>query len=191
MDLSDEELLREYAQGRREAFETLAQRHLKGVYSFVLRFVGSAHEAEDIAQETMVKAWRAAGGYDASKSSFKTWLLRIARNSAIDHLRKKRHIPFSEFEGEHENILAETVADPAELPDELLNRAQSAQTLMRALDALSPKHREVLLLYYTNELTFEEVGRMLGEPQNTVKSRHRRALLALRRALENAPNYEG
>jgi RNA polymerase sigma-70 factor (ECF subfamily) len=187
MDRSDEELLLEYAQGRHEAFDELAQRHLKGVYSFVLRFVGDTHEAEDVAQETFVKAWRALARYDAAKSSFKTWMLRIARNTAIDHLRKKRHIPFSEIEKDNENLLSETVADTGELPDELLAKADDSRALARALAELSPKHRDILLLYYTNDLTFDEVGELLGEPQNTVKSRHRRALVALREALARAP----
>jgi len=180
---SDEELLQEYAQGRREAFSELVERHLTGVYSFLLRFVGDAQDAQDISQETFVKAWRAAATYNAKKSSFKTWLLRVARNAAVDHLRRRRNISFSEFEGEHEHLIAETVADPGELPEELLAKAEDAQTVMRALHELPAKYREVLLLYYTNELTFEELGAMLGEPQNTIKSRHRRALIALREAL--------
>lgn len=181
---SDEELLAAHIKGDEKAFEELIARHLKGVYSFVLRFVGDDAEAEDIVQETFVKAWRSAKQYRVESSKFKTWLLRIARNSAIDFLRKRKHIAFSEFENEQgQNVLAETVPDPAALPDELFASAQDAQALRNALQKLSPGAREILLLHYTNGLTFLEIGEMLGEPQNTVKSRHHRAVLQLRKIL--------
>lgn len=192
MDTTDEELIRAYLAGDESAFAELTHRHLGGVYSFILRFVGSAHDAEDITQDTFLKAWKSLKKYNPSASKFKTWLFRIARNSAIDFLRKKKHIPFSQFETESgANMLTETVADAEELPDALLMKLEDAKELHATLEELPPKAREILLLYYTNDLTFEEIGEMLGEPANTVKSRHRRALQALRKILEGGPgtNY--
>lgn len=184
-DKSDEELVAAYVAGNEEAFAELVGRHLKTVYTFVLRLVGDEHSAEDIAQETFLKAWRNMKRYRAEASKFKTWILRIARNSAIDYLRKKKHVPMSYFENESgQNVLAETVPDTEVLPDELLARAQDAEALSTALEQLSPRAREVLLLHYANGLTFLEIGDMLNEPQNTVKSRHHRALQALREVLE-------
>src|SRR3974390_42366 len=127
MDRTDEELIAGYVQGDEEAFTLLVQRHLKTVYSFVVRFVGDEQEAEDIVQETFLKAWKSARHYRAEASRFKTWILRIARNTAIDYLRKKKHIVFSAFENEHgQNILAETVPDHGELPDERFAKGQDA-----------------------------------------------------------------
>ncbi len=183
MDKSDEELIAEYLAGERGAFDELTARHLKGVYSFALRFLGSKEEAEDIAQETFVKAWSNLSHYAPQKSSFKTWILRIARNASIDFLRKKKHVPLSQFEHEGENVLAETVPDTGALPEELFAKEESSAALARALEMLPPRHRDLFILYYTNELTFEEIGQLLGEPANTVKSRHRRALLVLRKHL--------
>lgn len=97
MTQSDEELITAYLAGNSKAFTVLVERHLNGVYSYVLRFVGD-EVAEDIVQETFIKAWNNIKKYNAGSSKFKTWLLRIARNTAIDFLRKKKHIPFSEFE---------------------------------------------------------------------------------------------
>jgi RNA polymerase sigma-70 factor (ECF subfamily) len=182
MDDSDEELISAYLKGDEGAFAKLTQRHLATVYSFIARFVGNADEADDITQETFLKAWRSLKKYNSRTSRFKTWLLRIARNSAIDFLRKKKHVPFSQFETEDgANMLIETVPDTEELPDALLMKLEDAKELHRVLELLPPRAREILLLYYTNELTFEEIGSMLGEPANTVKSRHRRALMALRK----------
>lgn len=185
MDKTDEELVADYLGGEGKAFGELTKRHLPSAYSFALRFVGDAQEAEDIAQETFLKAWKNLNTYRKETSKFKTWLLRITRNTAIDFLRKKKHIAFSEFENESgENILAETVADSSPLPDALLAKAEDSRTVTQALLQLNPRHRELLLLYYTNDLTFGEIGELLGESQNTTKSRHRRALMALRKILE-------
>ena len=184
MDTSDEDLIRDYLAGDESAFAELTRRHLGGVYSFVARFVGNAEEADDITQETFLKAWKNLKKYNQSSSKFKTWLFRIARNSAIDFLRKKKHVPFSQFDTEGGvNVLTETVADAEDLPDTLLMKLEDAKELHAVLEQLPPKAREILLLYYTNEFTFEEIGTLLGEPANTVRSRHRRALQALRKIL--------
>lgn len=188
MDRSDEELIADYVAGDEEAFTQLVERHLKTVYSFVMRFVGNGHEAEDIVQETFLKAWKSARQYKKEASKFKTWVLRIARNTAIDHLRKKKHIPFSEFENDQgQNVLAETVPDQALLQDERFAKIQDVEAVQRALSKLSPDAREIIVLHYTNGLTFLEIGEMLGAPHNTVKSRHHRAIMSLRKLLE-APN---
>src|SRR6266576_2291365 len=92
---SDEELIADYLRGDEAAFGVSTGRHLSGVYSFALRLVGDSAAAEDIAQETFVKAWRSLKKYDSKTSRFKTWVLRIARNTAIDFLRKKKNIPIS------------------------------------------------------------------------------------------------
>jgi RNA polymerase sigma-70 factor (ECF subfamily) len=182
MDKTDESLVLAYAKGDRAAFTELMERHLNGVYTYALRLVGT-EEADDIVQETFVKAWKALSQYNPATSKFKTWLTRIARNTAIDHLRKKKHISFSEFEKEGANLLAETVPDEHPSAEELIAEADDSAAVADALAALSPVHRDILLLYYTNRLTFEELGEMLGESPNTVKSRHRRALKALEQEL--------
>ncbi len=187
MERSDEELLAAYVRGDEHAFTQLVERHLKTVYSFVVRCVGDEQDAEDIVQETFLKAWKNAKTYREEASKFKTWVLRIARNAAIDHLRKRKHVPFSAFDtDEGVNMLAETVPDTEALPDEQFAKAQDVELLNRALLTLPPEAREILLLHYTNGLTFLEIGEMLQQPQNTVKSRHHRAVLSLRKALSTA-----
>ena len=184
MDRTDEELLAAFVAGDEQAFSLLVERHLTTVYSFVVRFVGNAHDADDIVQETFVKAWKSAKQYREEASRFKTWVLHIARNAAIDHLRKRKYVPFSQFDTEDgHNMLVETVADTEALPDEAFAKLQDAEVVQEALAQLSPDAREILLLHYTNELTFLEIGEMLGEPQNTVKSRHHRAIISLRKIL--------
>ena len=186
MERSDEELVADYVAGDEAAFSILIGRHMKPVYSFVAHFIGDREEAEDIVQETFLKAWKSARNYRAESSKFRTWILRIARNSAIDYLRKRKHVSFSEFDtAEGQNVLAETVPDPAELPDEIAAKAQDREILERAVATLSPEAREILTLHYTNGLTFLEIGEFLSEPQNTVKSRHHRAIQALKKRLDS------
>jgi RNA polymerase sigma-70 factor (ECF subfamily) len=189
MERTDEELVESYLGGDESAFKLLTERHLNGVYTFAVRLVGDGAAAEDIAQETFLKAWKSIGKYNAGSSKFKTWVLRIARNTAIDFLRKKKHVPFSYFENDQGvNILSETVPDSEELAPALLEKLDDARELHQTLEQLNPKHKEILLLYYSNDCTFEEIAVMINEPTNTVKSRHRRALAALRQLL-TAPNH--
>jgi RNA polymerase sigma-70 factor (ECF subfamily) len=184
MDRTDEDLIADYLEGDEKAFEELTKRHLTTVYSFVYRLVGETHAAEDITQEVFLKAWKSLKKYNPETSKFKTWMLRIARNAAIDYLRKRKYPALSEFEDEEgKNSVADTLTDEALPADEAFAEAEDVELVTKAVMELSPAHREILTLHYTNHLTFEEIGQMLKEPNNTVKSRHHRALLALRKIL--------
>lgn len=188
MDHSDESLIAAYVRGGHEPFfEELVARHLGGVYSFALRLVGDGEAAQDLSQEIFVKAWSNLKKFDPALASFKTWLMRIARNACVDYLRKKRHVPLSAFDSPEGNPLVESARDEAPLPDEIFARAGDADELGEAVAKLSTPHREVLLLHYQEGLTFDEIGTVLGTPSNTVKSRHRRALHQLRGLLRIQP----
>ena len=186
MDRSDQQLIADYLAGDEKSLGVLIQRYLKPIYSFTYRYVENAQDAEDTTQETFVKIWRNLKKFDQNKS-FKTWIFQIAKNTAFDHLKKKRAIPFSEFENEKgENMITETLADPSPLPQELLEKAGMAQILNSAIEKLSPKYRMVLFLRYNDHFNFREIAESLGEPLNTVKSRHRRALVMLKNLLSES-----
>ncbi len=183
MDCSDQQLIANYLKGDGASLELLIQRYLKSVYSFIYRCVGNTSDAEDATQEVFVKVWRHLKKFDQNKS-FKTWIFSIAKNTAIDSLKKKKVIPFSAFENEAgENTITETLADPSPLPSELLERAGIAQMLASAMEKLSPIYRMVLFLRYNDHFNFRQIAESLGEPLHTIKSRHRRALLKLRELL--------
>ena len=181
---TDETLVTEYLQGDELALRELIERYAQPIFSFVRRLVGDRALAEDIAQEVFVRAWRQLRSF-RTKENFKPWLFAIARNAAIDALRKKRTLVFSDVNvpDDNESDFAETLSDPAPLPDELFANRELGKLLETALISLSPDARAVLLLHYTEGLTFEEIAVALGKPMNTVKSWHRRALLGLRKQL--------
>ena len=185
-NINDEILTRKYLQGDEKSLEVLILTYLKQIYSFVYRYVGNGQDAEDITQEVFVRVWRNLKKFDQNKS-FKTWIFSIAKNASLDFLKKKKAIPFSEFEREDGgNIIIDTLADPSPLPPELLEKAGMARMLNEAMEKLSPQYRMVLFLRYNDHFNFREIAESLNEPLNTVKSRHRRALVMLRGLIQEA-----
>lgn len=188
--LSDEEIIEQYKNGNKEIFNILTDRYISSMYNFIYRF-SNRNDIEDIIQEIFIKVWKNINGFDSSKASFKTWLFTIAKNTATDFSRKKKHILFSDI-GDDENddgkITPFEATIPAEepLPDILLERMENSQLLNKVLEKIRPEYRIVLVLHYQEEMTFEEIGRVLEKPLNTVKSQHRRALAELRNMLNQA-----
>ena len=183
MNRSDKQLISDYLKGDEASLELLVKRYLRSIYSFTYRYVGNAQDAEDTTQEVFVKAWKHLERFDQNKS-FKTWIFSIAKNTAIDFLKKKKAIPFSEFEKEGGgNVIMDTLADPSPLPSEFLEKAGMAKLLNAAMEKLSPQYRMVLFLRYNDHFNFIEIAESMGEPLHTVKSRHRRALIKLKKLI--------
>ena len=178
---NDEQLIKDYLKGDEKSLEILIESYLKPIYSFVYRYIGNLQEAEDITQEVFVRVWKNLKKFDR-KRSFKVWIFSIAKNAAIDFLRKKKSIPFSEFEDrEGKNMLLETIADPGPLPSELFLRKDITRILIPAMEALSPQCRMLLFLHHNDHFTFREIAETLGESINTIKSRYRRILAQLKK----------
>jgi len=177
---TDKELVVDYLAGQEEAFPILLNRHLPSVYRLVFGLVLDKQVAEDVTQEVFIKAWKKIKSFKP-EYSFKTWLFSIARNSAIDYLRQKKDIVFSEFDNEAgDNVIADTLADSEPLPDEAFQKLEEAGVLVDSLKKLLPLYREILILRYTNGLSLVEISSLLKRPLETVKSQHRRGLLHLK-----------
>lgn len=186
MEPTDGTLIAAYQTGDEAAFATLVARHMRSVFNLALRLVADPAKAEDVAQETFVKAWKHLDRFDTTRA-FRPWVLAIAHTTAIDHLRKKRAFPFSflshaDADGV-ETAFADTLATTDPSPEDLAIFTEESARLQHALAQLPPKAQEVLFLHYNEGLTFDEIGTILNEPLHTVKSRHRRALIALRTIL--------
>lgn len=170
--------------GDDEAFGLLVARYTDAVYKFAYRYVRTGADAEDIAQETFVRAWRHLKKFDTSKS-LKTWLFAIARNAALDSIKKKKPMLFSQIardEGALETLFAPQLAG-GELPDAAFDRGMEGASVTGTLSMLPPAYRTVLTMRYRGALKFREIADALGEPIDTVKSRHRRGLLLMKKLL--------
>ncbi|MFA6593784.1 MAG: sigma-70 family RNA polymerase sigma factor [Candidatus Buchananbacteria bacterium] len=178
--ITDEQLVVDYLAGEEKALEELIARYFKAVYGFVFSYVKNEAEAEDLTQVTFIKVWRGIGKFKRRKN-FKVWLFTIAKNSALDFLKKKKPLNFSFFENdEGDNILEETLADPQPLPDEIFKRHDLGSLLTAAVSRLPDKSQPIIRLYYVDGFSLPEIAEITGQPLNTIKSRQRRALLALR-----------
>jgi len=150
---NDVQLIDNYLKGDEKSLEILIKNYLKPIYSFVYRYVGNSEVAQDLTQEVFVKAWRNLKKFNQNKS-FKTWIFHIAKNTSIDFLKKKKTIPFSEFENEKgENKLIETLVDSSPLPDELFAKTNVGEILHTAMNVLVPKYRMILFLRYNDQLS--------------------------------------
>ena len=173
--------------GDRAAFATLYQRSSPHLFAVILRINRDRAQAEDILQEVYVNVWRAAAGFDAAQSQPMTWLTSIARNRAIDSLRRagaQPRLDSAHALDDEDNDVYDETADEAPGPLELLSQAADARQLQHCMQVLSAPQRQSLALAYFDGLSHAEVADKMAQPLGTVKSWVRRALLALKSCLE-------
>jgi RNA polymerase sigma-70 factor, ECF subfamily len=175
---TDAELVASAIQGSQDAFHELVTRFERPVYSLIVRMVQDPALAEDLAQETFVKAWRSLRSYDASRK-LSSWLFKIAHNTTIDHLR--RHAPDTVSleappEEEGRGGLAAVLADGSvEDPAAAAERRDMARSLERAIARLRPEYRESVVLFYIEGASYQEICEATELPLGTVKTNLHRA----------------
>lgn len=194
------QLLARTALGDRQAFEALYRATSAQLFGVVLRINHDRAQAEEVLQEVFVNIWRAAGGFDARLSQPLTWLTSLARNRAIDSLRRRAAEPatVSRFQGLDdgsdeggERDLLEAMPSAEAGPLDLLDAASQAHELQRCMQALSGEQRSSLALAYYQGLSHAEVAQQMSQPLGTVKSWVRRGLQSLRNCLDRAAGLVG
>ena len=160
---SDEVLIARIANGDRLAMQVLFARHHVRVYRFVLRFVRNDATAEDLISEVFLDVWRQAAKFEG-RSAVSTWMLSIARFKALSALRRK---PEQELDEE----TAAAIEDHSDDPEVTLAKKDKSAVLRECLTALTAEHREIVDLVYYHEKSVEEVARIVGIPEATVKTR--------------------
>ncbi len=182
--MKDEELIDAFLRGNDDALEVLIRNYAGPIYNFVFYLVGNVGDAEDITQDVFVNVWKNIEKFDKTKK-FKTWIFAIAKNASFNWLKKKKPFVFSDISTTDENNeledFVESIADDSPLPEELFMRADLGRELSKAIDTLNPIYRSILLLHYREELSLQEIAELQNESINTIKSKHRRALILLRK----------
>lgn len=180
----DDKLIREALKGDQKAFRSLVDRHQGSVFHIIFRIVRDKEVASDLVQETFMKAFSSLKSY-RSEFRFSTWLYKIAANSSIDFLRKKRiqalslDNPIKTNDGE----VAIEVPDYSHHPEEELVRRERAVSIKEAIDGLPEKYRRVIIARHREEKSYEDIATELGLPVGTVKARIFRARELLKKRL--------
>ena len=170
-------LLAAVAKGDEPAFEKLYAATSAKLYGVVLRILRRPELADEVMQEAYLKIWNGAAQFDASLASPITWMVAIARNRAIDLVRKKTDVSVEDMPDAPE--LAADVPDPLAVRE----RSEDARRLLDCLGRLEPEQRQLVLLAYYDGLSREQLAARFKRPVNTIKTWLRRSLLAVRECL--------
>ncbi len=179
-DQSDERLVALTARGCDSALELLYDRHSSAVFSLSLRIVRDQQVAEELTQEVFIRVWQRASSFRDDKGRVRSWMLRIARNLALDEIRRQQSRPLRVYYESPSEHLVPEVVDNSPGPNEIvLNRARREQ-ILRMLVELPVSQREVIEMAYFGGMTQLEIADYKGEPLSTIKTRMRLGLQRLR-----------
>jgi RNA polymerase sigma-70 factor (ECF subfamily) len=181
---TDAELTARILAGSDAAAYELVRRYERPVFNLVVRIVRDAGLAEDLAQDTFLKAFTRLGTYDPS-FKFSNWILKIAHNTAIDHVRRGQP-PATVLDENDAAGGLDSLKSPAPGPQLLAERRELAHAFDEAIDELRPEYRELVVLRYHEDLGYEEIADILDLPVGTVKSYLHRARAELAETLRRA-----
>lgn len=166
-------------QGDAAAFEELVREHERKIYNLCFNTMGSAEDAADMAQETLLKAWRALERFDG-RSGLGTWLYRIAVNTCLDELRRRKNRTAISMQS-----LAEKGWEPEDDSGDFVERSIQREEVRHALQELPEEYRTVLILRDIQGFSYEEIASILECPVGTVRSRLNRARGNIAKKLTN------
>lgn len=168
-----------------KSFEKVALPHLEVLYRVAQRLARDAHVAEDLVQETYLKAHKAFGSFELREFGIRPWLLRILHNTYLNEIAKQRRVPRS-VEQQNLDQLHERPSDMGDLSGTgRLDFEQIDEQVKAAVDRLRPEYRTVVLLWATMELSYQEIAETLEVPIGTVMSRLHRARRQLVESLQD------
>ena len=189
---NEAEIIERVCGGESEAFYELVRPYERMVYATAISVAKNPADAEEIAQEAILKAFSNICRFRA-ESKFSTWLLQITYNEARMKLKKSRRHLYESIDGQRQNEKGDywprDYADWRPIPSELLEQSEIRKAVQNAINSLSPNHRNVLVLRDVQHLSMKEITAILGISEASVKSRLHRARLVLRDSL--APGMDG
>ena len=179
-----EHIIARARRGDADAFEQLVAAYRNQVFRLALRMCGNEADADEVAQEAFLSAWKGLPNF-RGESRFSTWLYQLTTHAAIDLMRREKR------QAAAEDIDEITAADDGPSPQQQVERTETQREIRSALMQLPEEYRQVLLLRFMQELSYEEIGQTLKLPAGTVKSRLNRAKAQLKDILSRSGNLFG
>ncbi len=178
--LTDNELVQEIKTGNRKAFSEIVKRHQKALLRMSMRFVKDLDMAEDVVQESFIKAYEKLNSFEG-RSSFKSWLFQISVNTAKNKLRERKRVTT--------DIDSVQIAVGAIAETSLVHSALSVE-IQEEIDKLPSKQRTALILRVYEDLSFKEIAEIMECPYDTAKANYRHALIKLKDSFEQKPELK-
>ncbi len=165
--LSDSELVKIIRENDPERYSEIIERYQTKLFIYLYRLIGDREEAEDILQDVFIKTYRNLNSFDTSRK-FSSWIYRIAHNEAVNYIKRKslrRFIPWEDITATKDKLEMSSVEEGV---DKAWMRKETNQEIDQAISRLSFKYRQVLVLRYYSDKSYEEISEILGRPVNTV-----------------------
>lgn len=159
--VDDKEIIKSILEGNKDAFEKILIKYDKKVYGFICKLIGDKHIAQDLTQETFLKAYRNLSSFDYNKN-FITWLFTIAKNTSFNYLKSNEAKSFERIDEEFIHDLT---------PEVVIENKENMKELYELIHNLPEKYRVLILLKYVEKLTAEDIGKVLNLPKGKVESR--------------------
>jgi len=185
-ELSSEDLMARIAKGDDDAFEILVTRHQTSVLNLIYRFIGDRTEAKDLAQEVFLRVWQTANRYEP-RAKFTTWIYQVTANLCLNELksahRRRRWFPFHRSEGDSEKAIEETLSNGSPTAEDLLIARERSRQISEALQSLPANQRMALVLKRYDDLSYQEIAKILNCSVSAVESLIVRAKKTLQKKL--------
>ncbi|MFA6383136.1 MAG: RNA polymerase sigma factor [Parcubacteria group bacterium] len=181
--LNDNELIDLVRETEPERYAEIIERYQGKLFAYLYRLVGNREEAEDLLQDVFIKAYKNLHSYDSSRK-FSSWIYRIAHNEAVNYIKRKslkRFISWEDISSTKDKLESSSTEDGA---DDAWIRKEAIDDVDQAINGLPIKYKQVLLLRYFSDKSYEEVGEILGKPVNTVGTLINRAKKKLSEEME-------
>ena len=179
--ISDEKLAELVRGKNQELFSEIVVRYQNKIYSYTYRLVGNKEEAEDLTQDVFIKVYKNLRGFDV-KRKFSSWIYRIAHNESVNHIKKKSY--FKILSIEQNEYLQNTMSTTENLIEKIIEK-ETSKKVRELLNKISFKYREILVLRYFEEKSYDEISDILRMPVNTVGTMINRAKGKMEKVIKN------
>lgn len=181
--LSDNELIKIIRSKNQEKYSFIMERYHGKLFSYLYRLIGNKEEVEDILQDVFIKTFRNLKSYDTRKK-FSSWIYRIAHNEAINHIKRKSLKKFISWEDISSTKDKLELSESSNVLESIWIRKEETKKVNKALDILPLKYKQVLILRYYSDKSYDEIASILEKPVNTVGTLINRAKKRLQKVIE-------